>query len=165
MKKSRLILGLFVVSALLFSGCTAKNTEQDLRKANDQFYSALNTMFTGDVEPINTIWSHRNSITYMGPFGGSMTGWDAIGAEFKKTASMKLGGKVVCSNVHFFAGSDLGFAVCVEVGENISSEGKFVSVSHRATNIFQLQDGNWKLIHHHTDLAPQLEKAFEKGSK
>ena len=37
-------------------------------------------------------------------------------------------------------------------------------VSHRDTNIFQLEQGEWKMVHHHTDISPQLQKAYV-GSK
>ena len=63
------------------------------------------------------------------------------------------------------AGTDMGYTACVEEGENMSAEGKPVVVSHRATNIFRLEDGKWKLVHHHTDLSPQLEKATRNGTK
>ena len=57
----------------------------------------------------------------------------------------------------------MGYTVCVEEGVNMSAEGQSVTVNHRATNIFQVKDGKWKMIHHHTDLSPQLEKAVEKS--
>ncbi len=116
-------------------------------------------MFAGRLEPMNNHWSHAENITNMGPFGGRLTGWDAVGEEFKKEAGMKFGGKIVCKDLHIYAGTDFGYTVCVEEGEKMTAEGKVVSVRHRATNIFHLENGEWKLVHHHTDLSPQLEKA------
>ena len=134
--------------------------EEGLREANDMFYAALNAMFIGDLEPMDDIWSHDTRGTDMGPFGGRLTGWEAIRAEFKKEADMKLGGKVVCKDLHIYARKNMGYTICVEEGENMSADGKSVVVRHRATNIFQLEDGKWKLIHHHTDLSPQLQEAI-----
>jgi ketosteroid isomerase-like protein len=133
--------------------------EQGLRAANEQFYAALNAMFTGELAPMNAIWSHENDVTNLGPFGDRLVGWDAVGAEFKKEAGMKLGGRVVCRDLIVHAGKDLGYTVCVEQGENMSADGKPVVVSHRATNVFRLEAGGWKLIHHHTDLSPELQQA------
>ncbi len=161
MKKSILFATVVIAFFSTMSACAPKNTEQDIRKANDQFYAALNAMFTGDLEPLNTIWAHDDAITNMGPFGSCLVGWDAVRAEFKKEADMKLGGKVICENLHIYAGENMGYSVCVEVGENMTAEGKPVRVSHRATNIFELKNGHWKMIHHHTDLSPQLEEAVE----
>ena len=139
--------------------------EKELRAANDQFYAALNAMFTGDLAPMNASWSHRDDVTNMGPFGGRLTGWEAVGAEFQKEAGMKFGGRVVCMELIVQAGKDMGYTVCVEQGENMSTDGKPVTVSHRATNVFRRENGQWKLVHHHTDLSPQLEKASGTETK
>jgi len=135
---------------------------EELTEANNQFYAGLNEMFNGNIEPLNDLWSHTNSITYMGPFGGSLNGWNEVSKEFNKVAAMKLGGEISCNNLHVYTGTELGYTTCVEEGENIGLDGKPISVSHRATNIFQLENGKWRLIHHHTDISSQLEKAYDK---
>src|SRR5687768_10147395 len=173
------IFGVLLVTAILFSSCESKqvdvqntnddstseenifNIKQELHAANDSFYAALNAMFAGNLEPMNAIWSHESNVTNMGPFGNRLTGWEAVGGQFKKEGAMKLGGKVVCKDLHIYAGTDMGYTVCIEEGENMSADGKPVTVKHRATNIFQLKDGKWKLVHHHTDLSPQLEEATQ----
>lgn len=38
-----------------------------------------------------------------------------------------------------------------------------MKVRHRATNIFELQDGAWKMIHHQTDLSKQLEDSYKEA--
>ena len=52
-----------------------------------------------------------------------------------------------------------GYTVCVEQGENMSADGKPVVVRFRATNVFRLIKGEWKMVHHHTDISSQLEAA------
>ena len=183
MRKSLNILELLLVASMLLQSCGTNKTEepttagaavsedkkikteQSLQTANEQFYAALNAMFSGDLQLMNDIWSHEEDITNMGPFGGRLTGWEAVGAEFKKEGAMKLGGKIVCKDLHLYAGSDLGYTVCVEEGENMSADGKPVVVSHRATNIFRMENGQWKLVHHQTDLSPELEKATSTETK
>ncbi len=135
---------------------------EELIEANNQLYAGLNEMFNGNLEPLNNLWSHSESITYMGPFGGCLKGWTEVSKDFTKVAAMKLGGKISCKDLNVFVGTDLGYTSCVEQGENIGPDGKPVSVSHRATNIFQYEDGKWRLIHHHTDISSQLETAFDK---
>jgi ketosteroid isomerase-like protein len=82
-----------------------------------------------------------------------------VGGEFKKEAGMKLGGHVVCKDLLVRAGTSMGYTVCVEQGENMSADGKPVVVSHRATSIYRLENGRWKLVHHHTDISPELAAA------
>ena len=165
MKRNTITGSFLVLAAVLAAGPAFAQQEKELRAANGQFYAALNTMFTGELAPMNAIWSHRDDVTNMGPFGGRLTGWEAVGGEFKKEAGMKLGGRVVCKDLIVQAGSDIGYTVCVEQGENMSADGKPVKVSHRATNVFRREHGQWKLVHHHTDLSPQLEKATGTETK
>lgn len=139
---------------------TKDKAEQGVRDANGRFYEALNEMFIGNLEPMNAIWSHTEDVTDLGPFGGDrLAGWNAVSTEFKKEAAMKLGGKVVCKDLLVHAGTDMGYTVCVEEGENMSADGKPVIVKFRATNIFRLENGQWKLVHHHTDLSTPLQQA------
>jgi ketosteroid isomerase-like protein len=152
-------LALLAVGTGMAGQKNAAASDKELREANVQFYAALNAMFTGDLAPMNAIWSHRDDVTNMGPFGGRLTGWEAVGTEFKREAGMKFGGRVVCKDLIVQVGGDMGYTVCVEHGEHMSAEGKPVAVNHRATNIFRCENGQWKLVHHHTDLSPQLEQA------
>jgi ketosteroid isomerase-like protein len=55
-------------------------------------------------------------------------------------------------------GDDLAFSQCYEKGSNRDAEGRTVQVSIRATNVFRKENGEWKMISHHTDLLPFLQK-------
>ncbi|HEV8711480.1 MAG TPA: nuclear transport factor 2 family protein [Candidatus Binatia bacterium] len=155
--------GAFLAALFLpFVGSSAESptpAEEEVRQAADAFYAALNRMFTGDMGPMSEIWSHASDVTDMGPFGGRLVGWEKVGAEFEREAKMKLGGKVEARDVVVRVGGDLGYTLCVEHGENMSADGKPVTVDHRATNIFRREAGKWKLIHHHTDISEALQKA------
>jgi ketosteroid isomerase-like protein len=181
MKKlqSLLMISLAIAITIFFiSSCNTKNETKSMENsssnttaiaeitaAHNQLYAGLNTMFTGDIEPLNNVWSHSDSITYMGPFGGMLKGWKEVGADFAKVAAMKLGGKITANNLHVYGGNDIGYTTCVEEGENISPDGNVIKVSHRATNIFHLEGDKWKLVHHHTDISSQLEAGFDKTIK
>jgi len=143
----------------------SNDATKGVRAANDRFYAALNAMFTGDLAPMNAIWSHGDDVSNQGPFGARIDGWAGVGAEFRKEANMKLGGRVVCQDVIVRAGTDMGYAVCVEEGENMTADGRPVKVRHRATNVFRREQGQWKLVHHHTDLSPELQKAVAVEAK
>jgi len=177
MKKSLVFPGIILITLLILSSFGIKktqeqnsapgatehrnaNSEEGLRAANSQFYAALNSMFTGNRQPMENIWSHNEDVTQLGPFGDRLTGWDAVKAEFQREAGMKLGGKVECKDLFVVPGQEIGFTVCTEEGQNMSVDGKPVVVKFRATNIFRLENGAWKLVHHHTDLSDPLQQAF-----
>ncbi len=132
--------------------------EKEVLAANDQFYAALNTLFTGELAPMNAIWSHANDVTYMSPVGGFQVGWDAVRKDWETQAALKLGGKLVTSEMQVTAGRDIAAVSDIEKGENLNVKGEIQKVSIRATNIFRKEDGQWKMIGHHVDLLPQMAK-------
>jgi len=131
--------------------------EPAVAQATADFYSALNTLFTGDGGPMKAAWSHAGDITYMGPEGAYLTGWEKIGPLWDDVAAAKLGGRVTPKAVHTVSGKDLALVTCVEQGENVV-DGKTETVEIRSSTVFRLEDGAWKVVHHQTDLLPFLNK-------
>jgi len=132
---------------------------QAVEQASNQFYASLNAMFTGDVAPMKQIWSHADDVTYMGPSGGIQVGWKKVCATWEAQAAMKLGGNIKPNEIRVTVGGDLAFVNCYELGNNLDAQGQPQQVSIRATNLFRKENGEWKMIGHHTDLLPFLEKA------
>lgn len=131
---------------------------QAVEQATAQFYKSLNALFTGDVFPMTQIWSHADDVTYMGPAGGFQIGWEQVRASWEAQAALKLGGKVESHEVRVTVGGDLAFVHCQELGNNLDAQGQPLQVSIRATNLFRKENGEWKMIGHHTDLLPFLER-------
>jgi ketosteroid isomerase-like protein len=134
------------------------NETQAVEQANAEFYASLNSLFTGDYQPMENIWSHADDVVYMGPAGGFQIGWEAVRANWQAQAARKLGGKVEPAETRYIVGDELAFSVCYERGENLSVQGQVIPVSIRATNVFRKESGQWKMIGHHTDILPYLQK-------
>jgi ketosteroid isomerase-like protein len=124
--------------------------------ANAHFYAALNAMFKGDAGPIEEVWSHASYVTYMGPAGGFDSGWSAVRKDWESQTALKLGGHIQPVDVHAFVGQEIAVVSDYEEGENTNVNGKTVQVKLRATNIYRKENGQWKMIGHHTDLLPYL---------
>ena len=122
---------------------------------------ALNTMFTGDVGPMLDLWSHADDVTYMGPFGKILVGWKEVRASWEQQAGLKLGGRVEPTDLHIVANDGLGVTVGHERGTNYK-DGKPISVAIRATNVFRRENGQWKMIGHHTDLFSRITREPRK---
>lgn len=147
-----------VVSCLANPSNSFADDTKAVEQAAAKFYSSLNALFTGDASPMQEIWSHADDVTYMGPAGGFQVGWEAVRADWEAQAALKLGGKVEPYDVRVTVGNDLAFVQCYEQGNNLDAEGRPLQVSIRATNLFRRENGQWKMIGHHTDLLPYLEK-------
>lgn len=152
-----ILAGILCVSVGATAQAADKSEERVVKQAVAEFYSALNALFTGDVRPMQQVWSHTNDVTYMGPGGGMQVGWKQVRAVWKSQAEMKLGGRIEPADMHLIVGSDIAVTHNYERGENMV-DGKPQKVSIRATNVFRKEHGQWKMIGHHTDLLPFLEK-------
>jgi ketosteroid isomerase-like protein len=124
--------------------------EQVVGTATENFYAALNTMFTGNGQPIKDLWSRSKDITYMGPNGLYLVGWEKIEQEWNNQAASKLGGSVTPQQIHIVVGADIAVMNCMESGENIVN-GKKETVQIRSSTVFRKEIGVWKVIGHQTD--------------
>ena len=162
MKKQLAGVAIVVLSTIgLISENSAFADEEEtkaVRAAADEFYSALNVMFTGELGPMTTVWSHRDDVTYMGPGGGFRLGWKQVLADWQTQAALKLGGEVKPKEMRITVGRDLAIVSNYEIGQNLDVDGKLRTVSIRATNLFRYESGKWKMIGHHTDILPFLQK-------
>ena len=140
---------------------TAQRSDDDknaVLKAAEQFYSALNAMFAGNLEPMKEVWSHADDVTYLGPGGGFRIGWAQVLADWEAQAAMKLGGEVRPKDMRITVGRDLAVVSNYEVGENVGPQGEPRKVEIRATNVFRKENGKWEMIGHHTDNLPFLQE-------
>ena len=149
---------LFSIAAFIHaeSAPASEDGQEAVREAAGRFYSALNAMFTGNLGPMKEVWSHQEDVTYMGPGGGFRIGWGQVLADWEVQAGMKLGGMVTPKKMRITVGRDLAIVSNYEIGENAGPEGKPRKVEIRATNLFRKEDGEWKMIGHHTDTLPYL---------
>jgi ketosteroid isomerase-like protein len=155
--RSAAVLAICATVILGNAALAAGTDSQAVTKANAEFYSALNVLFTGAATPMANVWSHAADVTYMGPTGDFLVGWKQVSAEWQAEAAQKLGGTVEPKDTRITVGHDLAVVNTVEKGNNVVN-GKPQSVSIRATNIFRKEAGAWKMIGHHTDLLPYLQK-------
>jgi uncharacterized protein (TIGR02246 family) len=131
------------------------SAEAEVREASRQFYAALNRMANGDSGAMADIWSRSATVTVMHPIGGREVGWDAVRASFEQVAQVASDGKVEIRDQLVHVAGDLAYEMGVEQG-HLKLGGHHAAIEHRVTNIYQRQDGAWKMVHHHTDTSPAM---------
>ena len=134
--------------------------ENEIRAATILFYAALNSAIHGDLNPLSAVWSHRPEVTNLNGLGGLALGWTEVRADFRNMARLYPAGQFAAPQnfVVVVVVGDIGYSVCNETGELRSSDGPMVRFDRRATNIFQREDGKWKMIHHHADATTALSQ-------
>ena len=131
------------------------STEEEVRQASEKFYAAINSMVTGDAAPLSDIWSHSASVTTMHPIGGRQVGWDEVRGSWEQTAQLATGGQVELQDQIVQVAGDVAYELGVEHGQ-ATLAGQAVAFEQRVTNVYRREAGGWKIVHHHTDLSPDM---------
>lgn len=137
------------------------STEDEVRNASNQFYAALNKMVKGSSQSLSDIWSHSSSVTTMHPIGGREIGWKDVWATWDQTAQVASEGQVRLEDQFIRVFGDLAYEIGVE-NAGFSIAGQKVTDKVRVTNIYQKENGTWKIIHHHSDLSPAMVEILHK---
>jgi ketosteroid isomerase-like protein len=130
-----------------------------VRDATLNFYVALNSAVKGDVAPMSKVWSHASDVLDMPSSGGRETGWNAILDGYRNLSRQGITCSIVPAQVTVTVEGTLALSSCIETGETRASGGYPVKHSERATNIFRLENGHWKLICHHADAVVEQDAA------
>lgn len=129
--------------------------QDEVRKASGKFYVALNRMANGDASALTEIWSHRGDVTTMHPIGGREVGWDKVRASWEQVAKIASDGQIGLRDQIIQVAGDLAYELGIENGQFMLT-GEQVTIEHRVTNIYRREAGEWKIVHHHTDVSPTM---------
>jgi ketosteroid isomerase-like protein len=135
--------------------------EDEVREASRKFYAGLNSMANGDSTPLADVWAQGTDVTTMHPIGGREVGWAAVRNSFEQVAILASKGKIELKDQFIRAVGGLAYEVGIERGQFLLG-GEKLAIEHRVTNIYEKQGGAWKMVHHHTDIAPAMIDVLKK---
>ena len=131
------------------------STEDEVRKASEQFYAALNRMLNGNAAPLADIWSHSGAVTTMHPIGGRQVGWNEVREAWQQVAQLASDGQGRLDDQIIQVAGDVAYELGTERGQ-VKLAGQQVTLEHRVTNIYRREAGGWKVVLHHTDVSPAM---------
>ena len=137
------------------------STEDEVRAASEQFYAALNSMGNGDAGPMADIWSHGADATTMHPIGGRQVGWDQVGDSWQQVARIASDGRVTLGDQLIRVVGDAAYELGTEHAV-LTLGGHPVRAEVRVTNIYRREAGSWKVVHHHTDVSPEMQDVLSR---
>ncbi len=104
--------------------------------ANEAFY----VNFTNhDADSMDAIWSARDDVTCIHPGWQPLRGRNAVMKSWRQILKNSETPKIRCEHAHAYIDGTMAYVLCTE----ILTEGQLA-----ATNIFVLEDGVWKMVHH-----------------
>jgi ketosteroid isomerase-like protein len=134
---------------------------EEVREASKKFYAGLNRMANGESNTFADVWSQSESATTMHPIGGREVGWKEVENSFNQVANVASEGKVELKDQLIRLLGDVAFEVGTEKAQ-FKVAGMEVKGELRVTNIYRKENGSWKMVHHHTDIAPSMIEALQK---
>ena len=108
---------------------------------------------TGDPEPWLKLWSRREPVSVFGGFGYISSGWDAV-SNTVRTASSRLSAASGYRNdiVLTQTAGDHAYTVSIEQCTACADGGPPREFALRVTQVYRLQDGEWRIVHRHGDI-------------
>jgi ketosteroid isomerase-like protein len=137
-------------------------TEDEVRQASERFYVALNSVLNGDLGPMVEVWSHGSDVSVMHPFGDRSLGWEEVRASWEQATQAFSDGQVALDDLVVVAiADDAAYTLGTEHGQ-AKLGGEPVRIDWRVTNIYRREGGEWKVVHHHTDVSPEVAEALDR---
>ena len=131
--------------------------EEPAIAANEKFYKAFNSR---DLDAMKSVWSSQGNVICVHPGWSPLNGFEPIMESwqgiFKNSGNMD----IQVSDITVTASEDLAWVSCVEQIYTIASNGVLASKVF-STNLFQINEGSWKMIMHHASPMPSLRESDE----
>ena len=126
---------------------------EDVDELIDRYQLALDGFMKGDPKPVQELFSHREDASLANPYGPPVRGWEGIARTTEHAASLRRDGAargfdIVAKNVT----PELAYLVQMERAKvKFGASEDVTSYSLRATVIFRLEAGTWRVVHRHAD--------------
>ena len=129
--------------------------EDKVREASKRFYDALNSMPIGKNDPMADVWMHDSTVTAMQPLGDRLVGWEQVRDSFAQVGGISGGGEISVRDQIFRVVGEVAYELATERTQALFA-GEEIRFDQRVTNIYRRERGQWKIVHHHTDLNPEM---------
>lgn len=117
-------------------------------------------MANGDAGPMSAVWSHRDDVTTMHPIGGREVGWSEVEGPWSAVAELGSDGSVTRTEQLIRVIGDCAYELTTEQ-VSMTLGGEPLDTEVRATNVYRLENGEWKVVHHHADTSPEMVRILE----
>jgi ketosteroid isomerase-like protein len=124
-----------------------------LEQAVEQYHRALDVFVRGDPGPNKELFSRREDVSLANPLGPPARGWNEVEKTMEAAAAqLRDGDPIRFERISAFEAADLAYIVEIErTRGKLGGTDQAVPIALRATTIFRLEDGQWKIVHRHAD--------------
>ena len=118
-------------------------------------------MLRGDPSLRLALWSRKDPVSLLGAWGPNRTGWEELHRIFLWVAERL--GATTYANFRFDVevvgvSGDLAYSVGYERFDEVLEDGTTKPWTVRVTHAYRREDGEWRIVHRHGDIAPVDER-------
>ena len=126
----------------------------------DRQSEAEEALLHGDVEPRLRLWSRRDPVSLLGAWGPNKTGWDELERIFRWVAERlgstpKTDWRFEVSVAEVSADGQMAYSAGFERFTETLAGGGSKQWTVRVTHVYRRENGDWKIVHRHGDMAPE----------
>ena len=119
---------------------------------------AEQALVEGDVAPRLKLWTRQDPVSLLGAWGPNNLGWEAVNRTFQWVADRLSQGTYTDFRYDVDvaeASGDMAYTVGFERFNSVADDGTIEPITVRVTHVYRRENGEWKIVHRHGDLAPE----------
>ena len=118
----------------------------------------------GDAEPRLALWSCHEPMSWLGQYGGCVTGPTAVTEHFRRVASRftdlrEFWFDLIEADAHGDAAYSVGFEHFLGTFDGHPD----TVMTHRVSRVYRREDGHWRIAHGHGDVAPWARRSSSRA--
>ncbi len=119
----------------------------------EEYHRALDEIMRGSPDGYKRVYSRRDDITLANPFGPPVRGWENVARALEGAAANYRDGEATgYERIVTYEGPEIAYTVEIErVQAKVGGREAITPIAVRTTSIFRLEDGQWRVVHRHTD--------------
>jgi ketosteroid isomerase-like protein len=121
------------------------NEHREVEAANRAFYQAFETLEIAEMEKV---WLRAPHIKCVHPGWPLLVGWGPVMASWERIFDNTFGMRFTLTDVRVHVNGNFGWVMLIEELDARGYDGPSRS-QILTTNLFEKQDGQWFIVHHH----------------
>jgi ketosteroid isomerase-like protein len=130
--------------------------EVSLSEFIERSHDALAQQSQGHPDSLLELWSHADDVSIMAAVNGYQVGFDQVSTLLRWASTSQQFDSWSAENLVTIEGPELACSVELEHYVRVVN-GEDAGMTLRATQLYRLEDGEWRIIHRHGDALTDVE--------
>jgi ketosteroid isomerase-like protein len=130
--------------------------ESALTQFIERCHKALTQQSQGHPDPLLELWSHADDVSLMAAVNGFQLGFEQVSTVLRWASKSQQFDSWSAENLATIEGSELACSVELEHYVRVV-DGNDEGMTLRATQVYRLENGEWRILHRHGDTLTDLE--------